>query len=60
MEIGSKLKDARNSKGLTQEQAAEALDVYKRQAVGGNCGIQKQDLSYFKEVLEQMCIRDRS
>lgn len=30
MEIGSKLKDARNSKGLTQEQAAEALGVSRQ------------------------------
>ena len=30
MEIGSKLKNARNEKGITQEQAAELLDVSRQ------------------------------
>ena len=30
MEIGSKLKNARKEKGITQEQAAELLDVSRQ------------------------------
>ncbi len=30
MEIGSKLKNARNEKGIMQEQAAELLDVSRQ------------------------------
>jgi len=38
MEIGNKLKNARNEKGITQEQAAELLDV-SRQTISNweNC-----------------------
>ena len=49
MEIGSKLKKARNEKGITQEQAAELLDVSRQTISNWENEIKKftPDLTYY-------------
>ena len=50
MEIGSKLKNARNENGITQEQAAELLGVSRQTISNWELNITKPDTDHIKKM----------